>query len=277
AQDGDIGPNDQPFLGLAIGHNNADAASPWYKTAVGINHTLLAQDPRPAAQRALLNQLLFEPDFKDPSIPADVKSHPYVRHELMTKIFNNVTTRSNVFAVWLTVGYFEVSDDTTRPVKLGPEVLVNGSPIRNQMFAIVDRTNLHIASPSDRLTQANTVIFDDPTGPTGPLPGLKTVTIPPAQPGQVTMAGTTTNGMAWRITKGTPLIVDSGTLKETVTVIDATDTSFRAIFPKPHSANVNPPFTPAFYRITIPGNPGPQREWFTWTSAAYSDVVLYAT
>jgi len=69
--------------------------------------------------------------------------HPYQRAEAVRKIMNNTTTVSNVFAVWVTVGYFEVNTDATGQDVLGKEYYLEvPSDMRQKLFAIVDRTRI---------------------------------------------------------------------------------------------------------------------------------------
>jgi hypothetical protein len=133
------GPKDRPFLSLA----NAFTApnDPQYPAGTGIEDTLLRSygDPNDPARR------LFQVPFTNVPGHANVpgQEHPYLRDQLLIKLFNNVTTRSNVFAVWVTVGFFEVTDETARPVKLGAEIgRSEGQTVRHRMFAIVDRSTL---------------------------------------------------------------------------------------------------------------------------------------
>lgn len=114
-----ISANDQPFTSYSAGEYTGEAVT-------GINKTLLRSDS---------SGLVF--------VPPSLASQPeYIREELLRKINNYITTRSNTFAVFMTVGYFEVTDETTRPIKLGPEL----TPVeRHQYFFVVDRTNLTIA------------------------------------------------------------------------------------------------------------------------------------
>ena len=67
----------------------------------------------------------------------------------MQRLGNLVTTRSNVYAVWITVGYFEVTPVTTRPIphgdpdgyQLGQELGSDTGEIqRHRAFYIFDRT-----------------------------------------------------------------------------------------------------------------------------------------
>jgi hypothetical protein len=80
------------------------------------------------------------------------------KYEMVSKVFNQFTTRSNTFAVWLTVGYFEVKNpgpynEMNRPV-LGRELgELEGNVTRHRFFSVVDRTNLSIEEtrPADRV------------------------------------------------------------------------------------------------------------------------------
>jgi hypothetical protein len=264
--------NDQPFLSLGTGYSGGD---PLYPGGSGINNTLLrSATAGGAAGTPRLFQAASQLASSNPPV-----WHPYFQNELMTKIYNNVTTRSNVFAVWLTVGFFNVVQDTdamgnpVRPVKLGSEM---GAQYRHRYFAIIDRTNLNIASPAQYLTTASTPVLPAPpmgSGPSFPV----TVTVTPQA-----MSGTTTNGMSWSIQPGTKLMVDTASVgfssptpnPETVIVKSVTQTTFTATFMRQHGNGPPRPMTP--WSITIPGNPGPQPTFTPW-DPAYQPVIPYFT
>jgi hypothetical protein len=228
---GTLGPSDRPFLSLAVGHSPkpGDGTYPAGGDAVfpngsGINDTLLrsafpdggADTPR-----------LFE-------VPGE---HPYLRFELLTKFLNNVTTRSNVFAIWLTVAFFEVVDETRRPVKLGAEIdRAEGRHRRHRMFAVVDRTNLRLFATSSTSAVAL---------PSDGSPVLTSVV--PAN-----MSGITDTGRSWSIRAGSFVTVDRGSNQETVRVLATTPTSFTAVFTRPHASG---------FRIVGRGNPGPRSRY----------------
>src|SRR6185369_573933 len=72
----------------------------------------------------------------------------YEKAEALRKVMNNITFTSNAFAVWVTVGFFEVDASGNVVQEIGKYENRN---VRHRMFAIVDRSQLVI--PDQTLTE----------------------------------------------------------------------------------------------------------------------------
>jgi hypothetical protein len=258
---------DRPFRSLATGYTAAaavDANGGQYPNDTGIGNTLLrpqATGSGPTAQR------LFD-------VPA---THPYDQKALLTKIFNHLTVRSNVFAVFVTVGFFEVVDDSTRPVRLGAEFnRSENRHVRHRMFAIVDRTavstSFYVQNPDVNSVQA---------GNPGFLRAVVTLKNPvTVTPGSPPVSGTldmppdklyTVTGTRVQFTVGSRLTLDANTPNEetvVVTAVDPTNTILTVAFSKSHAGGA--PGQGA--TITIRGNPGP---WLNYNPRRDTGVVPY--
>ncbi len=207
--------------------------------------------------------------------------HPMVRLESLEKLFNQVTLRSNTFAVWLTVGFFEVdetnlvnpSDLNSPPVlkwEMGRYVLDSaGNPkidsatnlpilankeTRYKMFALVDRTRLKSFE-----TKLN---LDIPLAATGsPLnkvvPDYIDQQITDPRTGKVYNLGTLTanNNTVY-------LTIDPDTEDEENLVLDGSN---QLTFRKPHSKNA---------KVINRGNPGP---WLNYNINDDSEVTFFWT
>ncbi len=157
-----ISGHDRPFQSMGIGNtpgtgNNADPQSVYEDgtnppATRGIEDTIL----RSLSGTGANGQRLFDPTGGTTVPPTPQQT------ELMRKIYGHITTRSNVFAVWCTVGYFQVVDDTVRPVKLGAELGAStNTNIRQRFFTVIDRSRLVIA-PQVTTTVNNVSIVNQP-------------------------------------------------------------------------------------------------------------------
>jgi hypothetical protein len=237
--------NDRPFLSLATGPTAGTANTPRLIDR-GIDDTLF--------RRSTTNNLPLLMQIPLTNLPGQ-QPQPYLQGQLLSKIFNNVTTRSNTFAVFLTVGFFEVLDDSTRPVKLGAEIGKDQNrQIRHRMFAIIDRTRLQTIFP---LSTTNPITSQS-TINAGQLQTVSPVTQQPAGSGTyvAALSGTTSQGHNWQFLPGMQLIVQSTTAagttqRERVVVrsVDTTRNTFTADFTLTHTTNI---------QITAQGHPGPQ-------------------
>jgi hypothetical protein len=84
--------------------------------------------------------------YKSADLAIDTDRNPYFRYQGLQKIANSVGTQSNCYAVWVTVGYFEVEDtaiSNTHPdgFMLGQELgLDTGETERHRAFYLIDRS-----------------------------------------------------------------------------------------------------------------------------------------
>jgi hypothetical protein len=290
--------DDRPFMPLSTGLYAPalkGVGSQFPNGMSVLTDTLLRSNP--AANSQLLFQNYNDPATTNPPVApsptTNAAVHPYLQSQVLTKLYNNVTTRSNTFAVFLTVGYFQVLTDPVSGAilpalgqanipQLGPEIgRSEGKQIRHRMFAIVDRTNLATCS-----TTGQAILPGPPNAVTGATPngffnpasappyavvnntGVQTINLPFSAPTpNLTITGTATqlfvpnpNTMIPGVIQaGTQLVIDAGTpYEETVTVISVTPPP-AAGAPASLTANFTMPHGVGGlpFSITQRGNPGP--------------------
>ncbi len=72
------------------------------------------------------------------NIQDDTNRNSYMRYDSLQRLANLTTTRSNVYSIWITMGYFEIDPETG---DLGQEVGSDSGKVRrHRMFSIVDRS-----------------------------------------------------------------------------------------------------------------------------------------
>jgi hypothetical protein len=172
----DVAQSRQGYTGAAFNANSPSIFSNPFRSAAGSDMV-----PLPALVHKPVNvtfwraegvnpdttgkaPLLARNDANTPAIPNDEyknwQRNPYFYYQSLDRLTNKLTTRSNVYAVWVTVGYFEVSPwygaNNGVPNTSGPQVFDQAHPDgyqlgqelgadtgeiqRHRGFYIIDRT-----------------------------------------------------------------------------------------------------------------------------------------
>ncbi len=253
-------PADRPFLPFGVSTVPAGGGGYASNAGSGIEDTLL---------RGPLS--LMVP-------PSATVTHPYQNAEGLRKILNNTTTVSHTFAVFVTVGYFEVVNE----VPSATITLPNGSPAkftqlgkeyykdvpgdtRHKFFAVVDRSRVGLTPGTNQHATAHpffTTVEDNAAV------GATTIPVAVSGNGFVNADGTSVffqNNM--------PLVVGVGATQEIVTVsgwtapVNGVSTLTVSALTRPHYAGES-------VSNVMPGNPGPQPN-FDVNIDMYRPVVPY--
>ncbi|MHB1035795.1 MAG: hypothetical protein ACYC0Y_14235 [Pirellulales bacterium] len=98
-----------------------------------VDATLLRADPQSPTEPLL--------SFRSLGAYENTERNPYFRYEVLNRLGNSVTTRSNVYAVWITVGYFEVEAVSVPDPLLFPD----GFQLKNELGADTGEIERHRA------------------------------------------------------------------------------------------------------------------------------------
>lgn len=159
-----------PFRSYAGGHLSPTGQKP------GIEATLLRSTAllSPGKQFASEGNPLLSPRSSTGGAPLDAPHrnpvrNPYFRYQTHEKLGSLATTRSNVFAVWLTVGYFEATTDI--PNGATPEAYPDGYWLgaelgsdtgqvnRHRAFYLIDRTQAAAFEPGEDHNVEQTILL----------------------------------------------------------------------------------------------------------------------
>jgi hypothetical protein len=144
---------------------------------------LVVPPPPPGEQRGMPIEATFlrsDPDVGPNRVPLfdqqataapkdtnhNTQRNSYFRYQVMQKLGNTFSTTSNCFAVWMTIGYFEVEDNTrvdaAHPdgLRLGQEIGADsGEIVRHRAFYIIDRSIPVGHVPGQKLNAENCILL----------------------------------------------------------------------------------------------------------------------
>jgi hypothetical protein len=169
---------DIPASPLSMRRNGLFVA-PGQQRSMPVEATFFRSDPDPVAptvRNRLFDQIADATTFGtnvNQYIYRNTERNPYFRYQVMQKLGNTFSTNSNVFAVWITVGFFEVEDNrytTGGPIvldaghpdglRLGQEIGADsGEIIRHRAFYIIDRSVPVGHVPGQKLNSENCILL----------------------------------------------------------------------------------------------------------------------
>jgi hypothetical protein len=139
----------RPFRSAAGAAYSLPGAFPTGTTPNEVEATMLRQSAKASPPPGPSGRGLFENTTNVGIGYADPVANAYFHHQPAQRLSNLLTTRSNVYAIWLTVGYFEVRPAATSgpgtPYPDGYELMQEigsdtGEIVRHRAFYIYDRS-----------------------------------------------------------------------------------------------------------------------------------------